>query len=58
MVGINAVTQIIGVRANGSNWAIGRFDNSDTYRILMVNTNNYTINTNITGTFEIEVFYI
>ena len=57
MVGLNSVAQIMCVKANGAYWALGRYDNMDQYRILMVTTNNNTLVCNITGTFEVEVYY-
>ena len=57
MVGLNSVTQIMCVKANGDYWALGRYDNTGNYRILMVATNNNTLVCDITGTFEVEVYY-
>lgn len=57
MVGLNSVTQIMCVKANGMYWALGRYDNEGNYRILMVGTNNNTLVCNVTGTFEVEVYY-
>lgn len=57
MVGLNSVTQIMCVKANGAYWALGRYDNISQYRIIMVNTNNNTLVCNVTGTFEVEVYY-
>ena len=57
MVGLNSVAQIMCVKANGAYWALGRYDNTSNYRILMVTTNNNTLVCNVTGTFEVEVYY-
>ena len=53
MIGLNSVSQIRCVKANGGYWALGRYDNI----ILMVSTNNNTLICNITGTLEVEIYY-
>ena len=57
MVGLNSVSQIMCVKSNGIYWALERYDNTGNYRVLMVSTNNNTLICNITGTFEVEIYY-